>query len=160
MAVKDDQQAPLPAGLGFDEAASLPLAGLTAWQALDAAKVAPGDHVLITAGAGGVGSLAVQLAKARGARVTATCGPKNVDFVRGLGADEVVDYTKGVGGRGGEGRGVGSRRVCGRSAWAGVRAVRGPFRPPTQCLPTPPRDTCQAPWQPRWGTPASTPRST
>jgi len=71
----------------------LPLAGLTAWQALaDAAKVGSGDRVLIHAGGGGVGHLAVQTAKARGAHGVATASAAKHDFVRSLGADEVVDY--------------------------------------------------------------------
>lgn len=77
-----------------EEAASLPLAGLTALQALrDVARVQPGQRVLIHAGAGGVGSLAIQMAKDMGAWVATTCSGRNVEFVRGLGADEVVDYT-------------------------------------------------------------------
>lgn len=83
-----------PASLTDAQAAALPLAGLTALQALDAARVAEGDSVLITAAAGGVGSLAVQLASARGARVVGTCGPANLDFVKSLGATP-LDYTRG-----------------------------------------------------------------
>lgn len=83
-----------PASLTDAQAAALPLAGLTALQALDAARVAEGDAVLITAAAGGVGSLAVQLATARGARVVGTCGPANLDFVTSLGATP-LDYTRG-----------------------------------------------------------------
>lgn len=83
----------IPEGLSFEQAACLPLAGLTAWQALEVAAVKAGDRVLVHAGAGGVGSLAVQLAKARGAWVAATCSGRNVEFVQELGADEVVDYT-------------------------------------------------------------------
>ncbi|MHA6616031.1 NADP-dependent oxidoreductase [Pseudonocardia sp. DLS-67] len=84
----------IPDGLGFAEAAALPLAGLTAWQMLvDAAQVAPGDRVLVSAAAGGVGHLAVQIAKARGAYVIATASAAKHGFVTGLGADEVVDHT-------------------------------------------------------------------
>lgn len=83
-----------PAALSHIEAAGLGLAGLTAWQALvDIADVAPGQHVLVHAAAGGVGHLAVQIAKARGAHVTATATAAKHDFLRGLGADEVIDYT-------------------------------------------------------------------
>ncbi|WP_331767161.1 NADP-dependent oxidoreductase [Embleya sp. NBC_00896] len=83
-----------PAGLSHVEAAALPLAGLTAWQSLvDTADVRPGQRVLVHAAAGGVGHLAVQIAKARGAYVIGTARAAKHDFVRGLGADEVVDYT-------------------------------------------------------------------
>jgi NADPH:quinone reductase-like Zn-dependent oxidoreductase len=74
-------------------AAALPLAGLTALQALDVAQVRAGQRVLVHAAAGGVGHLAVQLAARRGAEVIATARSENVDFVLGLGATEVVDYT-------------------------------------------------------------------
>jgi NADPH:quinone reductase-like Zn-dependent oxidoreductase len=83
-----------PAGLSHVEAAGLGLAGLTAWQALvDVADIRPGQRVLIHAAAGGVGHLAVQIAKARGAHVIATATAAKHPFVRGLGADEVIDYT-------------------------------------------------------------------
>ncbi|MFI7004453.1 NADP-dependent oxidoreductase [Nocardia sp. NPDC050175] len=84
-----------PSELSHVEAAALPLAALTAWQALvDTAGVRPGQRVLIHAAAGGVGHLAVQLAKARGAYVIGTARSAKHDFVRGLGADEVIDYTQ------------------------------------------------------------------
>ncbi|OCX61729.1 NADPH:quinone reductase [Thioclava sp. SK-1] len=83
-----------PEGLGLKEAAALPLAGTTAWQAMvDEAGLVEGQRLLITGASGGVGTLAVQLAKAAGAHVTALCSTRNIDLVRGLGADEVVDYT-------------------------------------------------------------------
>ncbi|MFC8272488.1 NADP-dependent oxidoreductase [Streptomyces sp. NPDC057271] len=85
--------APKPVGLSFAQAAAVPLAALTAWQSLDAAHVASGQRVLVHAGAGGVGHFAVQLAKARGAHVTATASPRNLDFLRRLGVDEPVDRT-------------------------------------------------------------------
>jgi NADPH:quinone reductase-like Zn-dependent oxidoreductase len=89
------QLARKPSGLSHAEAAGLPLAGLTAWQVLiDAAGVEPGQRVLITGAAGGVGHLAVQIAKARGAYVIGTASAAKHDFVRALGADEVIDYTK------------------------------------------------------------------
>jgi NADPH:quinone reductase-like Zn-dependent oxidoreductase len=85
---------PTPAALADDAAATLPIAGGTALQALaDDAAVGPGRRVLITGAAGGVGHFAVQVAKHLGAHTVATCGPGNVEFVRTLGADEVVDYT-------------------------------------------------------------------
>ena len=84
-----------PAKASFEEAAAVPLAGLTALQALrEVAQLTRGQHVLIHAGAGGVGSLAIQIAKSLGLEVTTTTSTKNADFVRSLGADHVVDYTK------------------------------------------------------------------
>jgi NADPH:quinone reductase-like Zn-dependent oxidoreductase len=85
--------APAPASLDDVHAAALPLVGLTVWQSLvGAAAVEPGQHVLVHAAGGGVGHLAVQLAKARGARVTATASEGKRAFVEELGADAVVDY--------------------------------------------------------------------
>jgi NADPH:quinone reductase-like Zn-dependent oxidoreductase len=82
----------IPDGVEFDEAAALPLAALTAWQALvDAACVAPGQVVLVHGASGGVGHLAVQIAVALGASVIATARPVSHDFLRGLGATELVD---------------------------------------------------------------------
>ena len=84
-----------PAGLSDMDAGSLPIAGLSAWAGLiTTGKLAKGQRVLIHAGAGGVGSFAVQLAKHLGAYVAATAGSKNVEFVGSLGADQVIDYTK------------------------------------------------------------------
>ncbi|MGW7068741.1 NADP-dependent oxidoreductase [Streptomyces sp. NPDC054855] len=84
----------MPAGLSFNEAAALPLAGLTAWQMLtEVAAIAPGKRVLVAGAAGGVGHLAVQIAKARGAQVIGAASAAKHDFVRALGADEVIDYT-------------------------------------------------------------------
>ena len=85
--------APVPATLDRIVAAAVPLAGLTAWQGLfDHGGLRAGQRVLIHAGAGGVGHLAVQFAKARGATVIATVSTDDVAFVRGLGADQVIDY--------------------------------------------------------------------
>ncbi|MFG1704528.1 NADP-dependent oxidoreductase [Nonomuraea sp. M3C6] len=82
-----------PAGVDHVQAAAIPLAGLTAWQALvDVAGVQDGQRVLVHAAAGGVGHLAVQIAKARGAYVIGTASAPKHDFLRGLGADELVDY--------------------------------------------------------------------
>ncbi|PBC83720.1 MULTISPECIES: NADP-dependent oxidoreductase [unclassified Streptomyces] len=87
--------APLPASLDHLQGAALPLASLTAWQALvDTAHVQPGARVLVHAAAGGVGHLAVQIAKSRGAYVIGTARQAKHDFLRGLGADELVDYTQ------------------------------------------------------------------
>ena len=88
------QLAPSPDGVGDVEAAALPLAGLTAWQALvETAGIGLGSRVLILAAAGGVGHLAVQIAKARGAYVIGTARAAKHAFLAGLGADEAVDYT-------------------------------------------------------------------
>lgn len=87
--------APMPKNVGFAEAASIPLAGLTAWQSLfDAANIQAEDKVLIHAGAGGVGSLAIQFAKHAGAEVLTTAGEGNHAYVKTLGADVAIDYTK------------------------------------------------------------------
>lgn len=84
-----------PSNLSFEQAAALPVAAITALQALrDKARLQPGQHVLINGASGGVGSFAVQLAKAMGATVTAVCSGRNVDMVRALGADHVIDYTQ------------------------------------------------------------------
>jgi len=83
----------IPDALSFVDAAALPLAGLSAWIPLvTAAQVGPGMRVLVHAGAGGVGTLAVQIARVRGAEVAATCSARNVEFVRALGASEVIAY--------------------------------------------------------------------
>ena len=84
-----------PASLSFVEAAAIPLVSLTAWQALaEFAELKPGQSVLIEAGAGGVGSVAISIAKHLGATVYTTASSKNTDYVRTLGADHVIDYTK------------------------------------------------------------------
>jgi NADPH:quinone reductase-like Zn-dependent oxidoreductase len=84
-----------PKPLSYSEAASVPLVALTAWQALiDAAKLSAGQTVLIHGGSGGVGTMAIQIAKARGARVIATASTANQDLLRELGAEVAVDYTK------------------------------------------------------------------
>ncbi|MEW2521680.1 NADP-dependent oxidoreductase [Actinacidiphila alni] len=93
VAVPSRQVARKPATLDHVQAAALPLAALTAWQGLvDAARIKEGDRVLIQRAAGGVGHLAVQIAKERGAHVIATASAPRHDFVRSLGADEVIDY--------------------------------------------------------------------
>lgn len=87
--------APKPAGLGFEQAAALPDSGMTALQGLrDVGGLRAGQSVLINGASGGVGSFAVQIAKAMGARVTAVCSTRHVEFVRELGADRVIDYTR------------------------------------------------------------------
>lgn len=87
--------APKPASLTFAEAAALPVAGLTALQGLrDVGKIQAGQRVLINGASGGVGTFAVQIAKAYGADVTAVCSTRNVEQARALGADQVIDYTQ------------------------------------------------------------------
>ena len=83
-----------PPDVTFEQAAAVPVAGCTALQALrDHGRLEPGQHVLVNGAAGGVGTFAVQIAKALGAEVTAVCSTRNVDLARALGADHVVDYT-------------------------------------------------------------------
>lgn len=93
IAVPEVDLAPKPASITMEEAGSLPLVALTAWQSLvEIGHVQPGQKVLIHAGAGGVGSIAIQLAKHLGAEVASTASTANADFVRSLGADHVIDY--------------------------------------------------------------------
>jgi NADPH:quinone reductase-like Zn-dependent oxidoreductase len=92
--VPADRLAPKPPSLSFEQAAAVPLAAGTALIAVrDEGGVQPGQRVLVNGASGGVGTFAVQIAKALGAEVTAVCGPRNVDLVRSLGADRVVDYS-------------------------------------------------------------------
>lgn len=93
LAVPSRQLARKPVSIDHEHAAALPLTGLTAWHSLvDTAQVQTGQRVLIHGGGGGVGHLAVQIAKAQGAHVIATASAPKHEFVRGLGADEVIDY--------------------------------------------------------------------
>ncbi|WP_380169596.1 NAD(P)-dependent alcohol dehydrogenase [Jannaschia sp. R86511] len=92
--VRADHLVPVPAGVSAEAAAAVPTSAMTALQALrDVAQVRAGQTVLVTGASGGVGSFAVQIAKAFGAEVTGVCSTGNVDLVRSLGADHVVDYT-------------------------------------------------------------------
>lgn len=92
---RQDRLARKPAALSFEQAAALPVSAVTALQAVrDQAGVTAGQRVLITGAGGGIGTFAVQLAKARGATVTGVCGPAKADLVRSIGADDVIDYTR------------------------------------------------------------------
>ncbi len=92
---KPHQIAIKPKNISFEEAATIPLAGLTAYQSLKRlGKLKQGDQVFINGCSGGVGHFAVQIAKAMGASVTGTCSTKNINIVKELGADKVIDYTK------------------------------------------------------------------
>ena len=94
-AADEDALALKPANLTFEQAASVPLAGLVALQALrDQGHVEAGQTVLINGASGGIGTFAVQIAKAFGADVTGVCSTRNVDLVRSIGADHVIDYTR------------------------------------------------------------------
>lgn len=91
--VPENTAALKPSNLDFVQAASIPMVGLTSWQALkERAKIKPGQKVFIPAGSGGIGTFAIQLAKHLGAKVGTTTSTGNVDLVRSLGADEVIDY--------------------------------------------------------------------
>ncbi len=94
-AAREDKLAAMPAASTFAEAAVVPISGITALQALrDAGRVEAGQHVLIVGASGGVGSFAVQLAKALGAEVTGVSSTEKLDLVRSIGADHVIDYTE------------------------------------------------------------------
>jgi len=93
--VTEQEAAPKPKSLTYVEAAAVPIVALTGWQALvDTAKLSAGQTVLIHGGSGGVGSFAIQIAKARRAKVVATASTANQDFLKKLGADVAIDYTK------------------------------------------------------------------
>jgi len=96
VAVPEDRALALkPANMTFEQAASVPMAAITALQALrDKGEIEPGQKVLINGASGGVGTFAVQIAKSFGAEVTGVCSTRNVDMVRSIGADHVLDYTR------------------------------------------------------------------
>ena len=94
IAVDQGSLAPKPGNLTFEQAAAVPLAAVTAMQGLRAGGIQPGQHVVIIGASGGVGTFAVQIARHLGAQVTGVCSTRHVDLVRGLGAEQVIDYTK------------------------------------------------------------------
>ena len=94
VAVPQTRLAAMPAGLSFEQAAAVPLAAVTALQCLRAGGIAPGQRVLVVGASGGVGTFAVQIAKHLGAQVSGVCSTPHVELVRGLGADQVIDYTR------------------------------------------------------------------
>jgi NADPH:quinone reductase-like Zn-dependent oxidoreductase len=115
-----------PANLTFPEAAAVPLAALTALQGLrDHGRLRPGQEVLVNGASGGVGTFAVQIAKALGAEVTAVCSTRNVEQARVLGADHVIDYTRDDFTRGG-GRYDVILDVAGSRSWSQTRRVLNP----------------------------------
>jgi NADPH:quinone reductase-like Zn-dependent oxidoreductase len=94
-AASEDELAPKPANLTFEQAATVPMAGLVALQAIrDQGQVHAGQTVLINGASGGIGTFAVQIAKALGAEVTAVASTRNLELLRSVGADHVIDYTK------------------------------------------------------------------
>ncbi len=94
VSVTEDALAVKPKNVSFAEAATIAVAGPTALQALRKGQVEPGHHVLVVGASGGVGTFAVQLARALGAEVTGVCSTMNLDLVRSLGADHTIDHTK------------------------------------------------------------------
>lgn len=121
----ENSVAPMPNNLTFEEAAAVPMAGLTALQGLrDKGRIKPGQKVLINGASGGVGTFAVQLAKAFGAEVTGVCSTRNVEMVRSIGADHVIDYLREDFTRGGERFHLILDLVGNHSAWECRKVLR------------------------------------
>jgi NADPH:quinone reductase-like Zn-dependent oxidoreductase len=126
IAVRESVLARIPANLAVEQAAAVPLAALTAWQGLHAdARLVAGEKVLVNGAAGGVGSFAVQFAAAAGAQVSAVCSERNLEFVRDLGADEVIDYSRRNFTEGGRQWDV-IYDAIGKSSWARCRPLLPP----------------------------------
>jgi len=114
---------PKPAGVSFEQAAAMPIAGLTALQGLrDKGGIQAGKQVLVNGASGGVGTFAVQIAKSFGAEVTGVCSTRNVELVRSLGADHVVDYTREDFTRGGRRYDI-VLDVAGSRSWSEIKRV-------------------------------------
>ncbi|MEV4375375.1 NAD(P)-dependent alcohol dehydrogenase [Streptosporangium sp. NPDC049644] len=122
--VRESELAPKPKNLSFEQAASVPMAANTALLGLrDDGRIQPGQKVLVNGASGGVGTFAVQIARAFGAEVTGVCSTRNVDLVRSIGAKEVIDYTKEDFTRSGEHHDLLLDIAGSRSAWACRRAL-------------------------------------
>jgi NADPH:quinone reductase-like Zn-dependent oxidoreductase len=123
--IREDELAPMPNNLSYEQAAAVPLAANTALIALrDEGRVQPGQKVLVNGASGGVGTFAVQLARAFGAEVTGVCSSRNVDLVRSLGADEVIDYTTTDFTQSGQRYDLLLDIAGSRSVWAGRRVLK------------------------------------
>ncbi len=123
---RQDRMVIKPANLTFEQAAAVPVAALTALQGLrDKGRIQPGHKVLINGAGGGVGTFAVQMAKSFGADVTGVCSTRNVDMVRSLGADRVIDYTRQDFTRGGQRYDL-MLDIAGTRSWSECKRVLAP----------------------------------
>jgi len=130
VSVRADLLAPKPANLSYQQAAAVPMAAVTALVAVrDTGRLQPGQRVLVNGASGGVGTFAVQIARALGARVTGVCSTRNVELVRSIGADEVIDYRVADFTRRGQRYDLVVDIAGSRSAWAcrRVMAPKGTF---------------------------------
>ena len=125
----EDQTAPISSGISFEQAASTPVVGFTAIQGLrNTGQIQAGQKVLINGASGGVGTFAVQYAKIMGAEVTGVCSGRNVDLVKSIGADHVVDYTQEDFTKNGEQYDLILDAVANHSVWAYTRALNATGR--------------------------------